>query len=194
MNTNTNIFLKEDDSGLVLYYDMVLIEATRPIFFTCIDKKNEMYACCCHCANGEKCEWIVVPTTASRIIKVLSDEITIREVFEFKNETAFLVTLYAGQHEPIVKRLKVEEIPDNILPTAGYNMEPEKGEFDAEIAELREREKASLSIEYISESFFITTQSFYVKIGMPVLNWLKSTRSKESSKKFTLPVQMGVQS
>ena len=73
-------------------------------------------------------------------------------------------------------------------------MEPEKGEFDAEIAELREREKASLSIEYISESFFITTQSFYVKIGMPVLNWLKSTRSKESSKKFTLPVQMGVQS
>lgn len=192
MNTNTNIFLKEDDNGLVLYYDMVLIEATRPIFFTCIDNKNDMYACCCHCADGEKCEWIVVPTTADRVIKVLSDKITIRGLFEFKDENAFLVTLYAGHNKPIVRRLKVNDIPTDILPTDGYYMEPEEGEFDVEIAKLRDREK--FSVEYISETFFATSQSFCVKIGMPVLNWLKSTRSKESSKKFTLPLQVGVQS
>lgn len=193
MNMNTNIFLKEDNSGLVLFYDMVLIEATRPIFFTCTDNNDEMYACSCHCANGEKCEWIIVPTTADRIIKVLSDEITIREVFEFTNENAFLVTLHTGQSAPIIKRLQVQDIPDNILPTAGYNMEPEEGEFDAEIAELREREKLSMSIEYISEKFFITTQSFCVKIGIPVLNWMKSSDRRESNAKFILPVQMGVQ-
>lgn len=163
MNLNMKTFLREDSIGLVLYYDMVLIETKRPIFFTCRNNDNKLFACCCYCADGEKCGWIIVPTTAERLICVLTDQMTIREIFEYGEEEALLVTLRAGCEKPEIKRLQVKELPGDILPTAGYCMEAEEGEFADEIEKLRSLDEIYV---YKSEHFFAISHSFTVKIKL----------------------------
>lgn len=136
------LFLKGNNREIpTLYRDMVFAESTRPILFTCKDEKEDRYICSCHCADGEKCEWIVAPTTCERLIDLLCDRNTIRQIFDACEEPAFLVTRYAGRETPDVRAVAVRELPPTILPTAGYFMEAEEGEFDREIAELKEASK-----------------------------------------------------
>lgn len=149
MNMNTKIFLTGDKNRPELYWDMVLIEAVRPILFTCKDCNDNLYICSCHCADSEKCEWIIVPTTCEKVIDLLSNQLTIREIFDCCDGTGFLATLYADHTTTIVKRVKINEIPSHILPTAGFYMDAEDGEFDEEIAELNERVNSSVEVIYI---------------------------------------------
>ena len=142
MKSMKELFLKGNDREIpTLYRDMVFAESSRPILFTCRDDKEDRYICSCHCADGEKCEWIVAPTTCERLIDLLSDKITIRQVFDECENPAFLVTRYADRETPEVRAVAVNELSPSILPTAGYYMEAEEGEFNEEIAELEEASK-----------------------------------------------------
>lgn len=192
MNMNTNIFLNEDENLGPLYLDMVLVEATRPLFFTCIDNNDRMYACSCHCADGEKCQWVVVPTTCEKMIEVLTDGITIRDVFDGSDEDVFLVTLYAGSSQKVVEQVNLSQLPEDILPTPGYYMEAEEGEFDEEIAELRNRqENAEIAMRSV-KSFFATCQFFSIQVRLPDISLTETKFMEEDARDYCLPVAVGV--
>lgn len=192
MNMNTNIFLNKDKNLGPLYLDMVLVEATRPLFFTCIDNNDRMYACSCHCADGEKCQWVVVPTTCEKMIEVLTDRITIRDVFDGSDEDVFLVTLYAGASRKVVEQVNLSQLPEDILPTPGYYMEAEEGEFDEEIAELRNRQENAGIVIHNVKSFFASCQFFSIQVKLPVISLAETKFMEEDSRDYCLPVAVGV--
>ena len=96
MNLKQNIFLTGGHDLPTLYTDMVLVESTRAILFTCKSEFDDLYICACHCANSEKVEWLVAPTTPNRVIDLLTNKLTIRNMFD-KESLLFLVTLMAGE-------------------------------------------------------------------------------------------------
>lgn len=63
-----------------LYIDKVLFESYFPIIFTCINDNKEIFISVC-CQNNEKgCKWLLGKTNGVSIIRMLKDEITIRQL------------------------------------------------------------------------------------------------------------------
>ena len=94
------------------------------------------------------------PTTCERLIDLLSDRITIRQVFDECEKPAFLVTRYADREIPEVRTVAVKKLSPTILPTADYYMEAEEGEFDEEIAALKEASKTVMLTDTEQYTFF----------------------------------------
>lgn len=169
MNTKKNlkVFLQQNHLLSNLYLYMVFVESIRPILFACKDEEGGLYIGSCHCATASKCEWILARTTYDRLIELLTDKITIRDVFVQDNTDAYVVTLHAESDKAEIKKQSLLVI-DNILPTAGYYMEAEADEFEEELAELQ---NAKESEEFMSVnmqgSFNTMFRSFVVQISVP---------------------------
>ena len=148
---NLREFLAESESLPELYMDMVLVEARRPILFVCKDRDEEVYIVSCHCSNGEKSEWLIQKTTHAKLIELLTDKITVRDIFVKGYDDLFVATLCAGQKKATVFRRNLQDIEDRVLPTAGFYMEAEDGEFEEELEILQAAQKASY--EFTSTRF-----------------------------------------
>ena len=169
MNTKTKLFLEGDNKEHpTLYVDMVFVEAIKPILFTCLDEVGGRYICCCHRSDAEMCEWIVVPTTCERLIKLLTNQITIRSIFEQYEEFGFLASIRAGENVPHIQKIRIEALPSDFLPTAGYCMDADEGEFDEEIAVLKSVNKFKIS--YCEASFYVSAETLPISLEMPAVN------------------------
>lgn len=63
-----------------LYIDKILFETYFPIIFTCKNENNDIFICvCCQC-NENGCKWLVGRTNGSFIVRMLQNEITIRQL------------------------------------------------------------------------------------------------------------------
>ena len=110
--------------------DQVLFESSYPILFTG-HENEQVYLFICHSVNSERMAWIVTRTTYDIIISMLENKITIRDAFmAFTSEKIILTYDKTGMH---TSTCSVNEIDDNILPTAGQYMDAEAGEYDEEI-------------------------------------------------------------
>lgn len=164
-------FLKGNSKGVpTLYMDMTFVEMKRPILFTCIDDSGDRYICSCHCANGEKCEWVAVHTTSERLIALLTNRISIREIFDDYEKQGILITLYAGEDYPVAQKIEIKNILPEILPTKGYFMDAENGEFDEEIAKLRAEEamRPYVNHYFIKEKFDFSSRFIKTPIQFDV--------------------------
>lgn len=91
---------------------MVLFRSTHPILFTYIDDDN-LYICSCHYANAEKQEWIIVPANHENVIDLLTDKVTICEIFEIWGKDVVIATQKADgsevsvKHSPLQKSIKI---------------------------------------------------------------------------------------
>ena len=157
-----NLFHKRDSVLPCLYRDMILAEYIRPILFTCLDEYNHLYICSCYHADGDAVKWILAKTTEEAVIRLLQNEIPIRDMFSGA-EKIYLLTLSERGAQPQAEEKATEDVPENYFPTAGYDMEADEGEFDEEIAELRERiaERASDPYELLSSGRTTSLFSFY---------------------------------
>lgn len=163
MNLKQNIFLTGGHDLPTLYTDMVLVESTRAILFTCKSEFDDLYICACHCANSEKVEWLVAPTTPNRVIDLLTNKLTIRNMFD-KESLLFLVTLMAGEKTKAIKKFLLQDIPPNILPSAGYYMDADENEFDEELAELRNLIQVDATSASFQMPFTYASLNFLVSI------------------------------
>ena len=150
MKTRLDKFLKKNNVLPEMYYYMTFLEAARPILFVCKDEKENVFICSCHCAKASKCEWIVAPTTYNRLIELLTDKITIRDIFTIDNDDLYIVTVTRDSGQSILK-VSVADIDDTILPTAGYYMDAEDDEFTEELEELNT--KLAIREEFNSITF-----------------------------------------
>lgn len=72
-------FVKLEQYGQLII-DKVLLESYFPVIFTCINDKNDIFLCVC-CQNNEKgCKWLLGKTDGMSIVRMLQDEITIRQL------------------------------------------------------------------------------------------------------------------
>lgn len=165
---NKTIFLKQTKQLPTLYMYMVFVESLSPILFACRDDAANVYICSCHCQNAEKCEWIISPTTYGKLIDVLTDKLSIREVFFNDASTAYVATLRQNTDVIEVTPKNLNEL-DTILPTANCYMEADPDEFSEEIAILESEKAISTECLRISftESFKTFFDCFSVQVSIP---------------------------
>lgn len=115
------------------YIDKVLFESYFPIIFTCKNGNGELFICVC-CQNNEKgCKWLVGRTNAVNIVKMLKDEITVRELLLKYSSGKISVDYVDGQYAVAYNNSDWKE--DSIyLPKQDSYMFAEEGGFDDEIA------------------------------------------------------------
>ncbi len=190
MKKSMKIFLDSDRTLPKLYMYMVFVESIRPILFACKDEEEKLYICSCHCANADKCEWVIAPTTYTNLIELLTNTITIRDVFIKDNTSVYVATLLASTKEVTVQKTNKEEIA-GILPSADYYMEAEPDEFEYELNELRAEEQCSTDFVRIrfQNSFNTAFKSFSVSLScslQPTI--MKSPNYLSSNQKLSFMV------
>lgn len=170
MNTNMNkkIFLKQNNLLPTLYMYMVFAESLTPILFACQDDASNVYICSCHCQNAIKQEWIIAPTTYSQLIDLLTDKLSIKDIFVKDKQSLYIATINANIPSAKVVKRDILSL-HNILPTAGCYMEADPGEFDEELEILQSETcvVAEFTKTIIQNSFNTLVNSFLVNISVP---------------------------
>lgn len=123
-------------SGIIL--DKILFESKYPVLFTC-KKDDDIYLFICCMVSASKAEWIGTKTDYDTLIGLLENKITIREAFLSVAEEKYLLK-YDGS-EVFYTETKAENIPDELLPSAGEYMDAEEGEYAEEIKVFESRNR-----------------------------------------------------
>lgn len=124
-------FIELDKYGQ-LYIDKVLFESYFPVVFTCINGNKDTFIGIC-CQNNEKgCKWLLGKTNGISVVKMLRDEITIRQLLlEFSSEK--ISVDYTKDGYAIAYNNSDWDENSPYLPKADSYMYAEAGEFEDEI-------------------------------------------------------------
>lgn len=124
-------FVKLDKYGQ-LYMDKVLFESYFPIIFTCKNDKNDIFICVCCQSNEKGCKWLMGKTTSRNIIRLLQDEITVRQLLlEYSSEK--ISVDYVGNEYAVSYNNSDWDENSSYLPKDDSYMYAEDGEFANEI-------------------------------------------------------------
>ena len=118
-----------------LSIDKVLIESYYPILFICRNETEDLFLCSCCQANKDGKKWLVTKTDTATIIKVLKNEITLREAFIKYKEVRY--SIFANEDSMCITENDAEDWnyeTSIYLPDEGEYMDAEAGEFDEEIS------------------------------------------------------------
>lgn len=124
-------FVKLDNYGQ-LYIDKVLFESYFPIIFTCVNDNKDIFISVC-CQNNEKgCKWLLGKTNGKSIVRMLQDEITIRQLLlEYSSEKISVIFV---ENKYIVAYNNSDwDVDSPYLPKIDSYMYAEDGEFEDEI-------------------------------------------------------------
>lgn len=153
MKQNANLFLHAQQGLPNLVYDLLLADGPYPFLFTCTSEdERETYLVVCHTSNAEKTEYIVAQCSPVDIQLMLKNEYTIRDALIRNHSHVFLVTYPRGELQPQVRYMALKDIPPEILPTPGYYMDAEDGEFDEELAILEKRVEENVAVRQTTTS------------------------------------------
>ncbi len=160
------IFRKIPDfQGIVL--DTILFEGKYPVLFTCKNDKD-IYLFICYIANAQKIGWIGTKTTYENLIDLLENRITIRNAFLNITNSKFMIE-YDGE-EVQYNLKKSDEIPENILPTAGEYMDAEEDEYREELAEFKKRHTNTEYVIKLRINSFLSFKYKSVRVLSPENN------------------------
>lgn len=106
------IFELPDFGNLILEHIFYMYE--EPILFICKDEIGNRYLCSC-CQLSEK--WVVAQVEETELIQLIEDKITIREIFESRMGTKFLI-IWNGESYKLDT-----EVPSELLPKKGATLE-----------------------------------------------------------------------
>lgn len=115
-----------------LYYDKILFEAQYPIIFSCKNEYGEIFIGVCCQYNEQAHRWLLGKTEPTNIVRVLRDEITIRQLLTEYCSKRMSVAYMNGAY--VMDYHSDDWEKDSIyLPKKDSYMWAEPGEFDEEI-------------------------------------------------------------
>lgn len=121
-----------------LYEDLVFIDDIYPVLFTCIDNLRNTYLCACYFADSSKTLWLVTKTEPERVIELLNNKETIREMFE--SDELWMICKLKSKKEIQVKQIADwKNFDKNAFPEEGEYMDADEEEFEEEISILKKR-------------------------------------------------------
>ena len=124
-------FTKLDKYGQ-LYIDRVLFGSCFPTIFTCVNDNNDIFICVC-CQNNEKgCKWLIGKTNGISIVRMLRDEITIRQLL-LEYSTGKISVDYAENEYAVACNNSDWNEDSSYLPKEDSYIYAEDGEFEDEI-------------------------------------------------------------
>ena len=116
-----------------LYIDRILFESNFPIVFTCKNDADEIFICVCCQNNIKGCKWLVGKTDAINIIRMLKDELTLRELVRGYSSGRISVDYSDGEYRVEYNNSAWNE--DSIyLPKEDSYMFADEGEFADDIS------------------------------------------------------------
>ena len=135
MMKNEEKIFKIDSLDLKL--DIVLVDFIYPVLFTCVDDYDNMYIVSCYLADSKTKEWLIAETSPEKVISLLQNETTIRDLFF--NTNLWQAILKAENTVPSIRHVKADELDSHIFPTEGEFMDADPDEFTTEIQQLSKR-------------------------------------------------------
>lgn len=126
-------FVKLDRLGQ-LKIDVVLFESYYPILFTCLNENKDLFLCVCCQSNKKGRKWLITKTTPNIVVRVLKNELTVREAFLMFPQVQ--ITVFDNAEEILVdehNELDWDNGNSVCLPDKGEFLDAEEGEFDEEI-------------------------------------------------------------
>lgn len=124
-------FIKLDGYGQ-LYIDKILFESYFPIIFTCVNDNKDIFISIC-CQNNEKgCKWLLGKTNGKSIVRMLQDEITIRQLLLEHSLGKISVSFVENKYIVAYNNSDWDE-DSSYLPKIDSYMYAEDGEFEDEI-------------------------------------------------------------
>ena len=121
-----------------LKVDTILFEEHYPVLFTCT-ANQDVYLFICIQVTSQEITWIASKTCYPTLIKMLQNEMTIRDSFLSGSHYHYIFR-YKGKNKPLYYT-HTTLIPDDWLPTQGEYINAENGEFAKEIEEFTNRQK-----------------------------------------------------
>ena len=118
-----------------LNVDVVLFESYYPILFTCLNDNKDLFLCVCCQSNKEGRKWLITKTTPQIVIRILKNQVTVRDAFLMFPEVQ--ITVFDDSKQTLIKehnKLDWDEEKSISLPDKGEFLDAEDGEFDDEIA------------------------------------------------------------
>ena len=125
--------------GCELKIDLILVEYISPILFTCIDQFNHMWIVSVYRHNATSIGGLIARTTSEKVIQLLSNQISIRDIFINDDGFVYTVNLTENKNNIEIEQWHVDNIAPNILPSPNIFMDADEGEFAEELAILNER-------------------------------------------------------
>lgn len=111
-----NIYFNLPKIGDLLLEHEFYALGDEPILFVCKDEADRRYLCSC-CHIGDK--WVVGQTDEAALVDLIDDLVSIRDVFEERWESLFLVVWNGESYELTCN------FPKNLLPKIGTFLELE---------------------------------------------------------------------
>lgn len=158
---NNPFFTNITDIG-DLNWEEIIVDDACPIFFTLISNNGKRYISVC-CELYEEQRWLISPISNSNLIRMLKNEISMRDAFLTQNEEKCVIAHWS-KDDPTLKYDLVDtcDLPDRDLPVDEM-LEAEEGEFEEYIQKIQNSEPESaedVSIIKVSNSiiyFNLTT-------------------------------------
>lgn len=125
-------------SGVKLYEDLILVENIYPVLFTCIDDFWNTYLSVCYYADGVKTCWLLTKTDPEKLIALLSNNVTIRELFE-SDELWSVCSTEDKENIYVEKIADYRSFDPAAFPAEGEYIDADNGEFEEEISVLQQR-------------------------------------------------------
>lgn len=127
-------FMAIDKLGM-LEIETVLVETNDPIFFICKNEKEDLFLCSCCQANRNGKKWLITRTSPDVIVKILKDEIGLRDAFLKYKDVQISVSAYNDELNIKEHDEKDWNYENSIcLPDKDEYMEVEEDEFLDEIS------------------------------------------------------------
>ena len=121
-----------------LYEDLVFIDDIYPVLFTCVDDLENTYLSTCYFADHSKTLWLVTKIEPERVINLLNNKVTIRELFE--SDELWMICKSKSKKEIQVKQIAdCKNFDKNAFPAEGEYMDVDEEEFEEEISILKKR-------------------------------------------------------
>lgn len=113
-----------------LKMDTVLFESKYPVLFTCtINEDVYLFICCM--VNRQFVNWICTKIDYKTLIQLLKNEVTIRNAFLSVTDEKIIIN-YDGK-ELVAEIVNKDQVPVELLPTAGEYLDTENDEYSEEI-------------------------------------------------------------
>ncbi len=132
--------------------EKVLFEDICPIFFTLISKEQKRYIGVCCELYGEQ-RWLISPISDSNLIRMLKDEISMRDAFLTQNTEKCIIAHWSKEN-PTIRYDLVDtcNLPKDDLPL-GECLESEDDEIEEYIELLEQSNTDSYTLETYSNKF-----------------------------------------
>ena len=161
-------FVKTKKNG-TLYVDRILFESYYPVLFSCKNDRNDIFIVVCCQNNAQGIKWMVGKTTPLSVVKMLRDEITIRELIISYTSEKFSID-YKDKKYDCKYDSKEWERDSVYLPKKDSYIMAEPGEFDDDIEYFTSIEE---KLQYVSQSEYypivnkteVLEDSFTVSVG-----------------------------